>query len=121
MSSDNQRIQALGESGIMTTPMDLALAYRQLALKADGPVLAGLEGAVEFGTAQYAAVPGVKVAGKTGSTRSAAGNRIAWFCGFMPSRAPEVVVSVMLAGRSGGADAAPVAAQILEAYRAGRA
>jgi cell division protein FtsI/penicillin-binding protein 2 len=84
------------------------------------PILAGLEGAVDFGTAQLARVSGFRVAGKTGTTRSAAGNSIAWFAGFLPSRAPDTVVTVMLAGRSGGADAAPVAAQILEAYRAGR-
>jgi len=65
-------------------------------------------------------VAGVRVAGKTGSSRTAAGNRIAWFAGFQPSRSPEVVVAVMLAGRSGGSDAAPVASEILEAYRKGR-
>jgi cell division protein FtsI/penicillin-binding protein 2 len=44
----------------------------------------------------------------------------AWFCGFAPGRAASVVVTVMLEGRSGGADAAPVAAKILEAHFAGR-
>jgi cell division protein FtsI/penicillin-binding protein 2 len=38
----------------------------------------------------------------------------------MPSRAPEVVVTVMLPGHSGGSDAAPIAGEILEAYRAKR-
>lgn len=121
---DVQRMQALGESGILITPAELALAYRQLAVTASDPemhpILAGLEGAVEFGTAQNARVAGVTVAGKTGSTRNATRESIAWFTGFLPSRAPEVVVTVMLAGRSGGADAAPVAGQILAAYRAGQ-
>jgi cell division protein FtsI/penicillin-binding protein 2 len=123
-TSDAIRLQSLGEAGILTTPLELALAYRQLALKLSAPeiqpILAGLEGAVEFGTAQQARVKGTTVAGKTGSTRSGAGESIAWFAGFMPSRTPEVVVTVMLSGRSGGSDAAPVAAQILEAYRSGR-
>ena len=99
------------------------LAYRQLAITASRPemhsILEGLEGAVEFGTARNARIAGVTVAGKTGSTRNAAGESIAWFAGFLPSRDPEVVVTVMLSGRSGGADAAPVARQILEGYRAG--
>ena len=123
-SPDAQRIQALGESGVLVTPMELALAYRRLALRANEPemrsILTGLEGAVEFGTAQHARVTGATVAGKTGSTRSAAGDSIAWFAGFMPSREPEVVVTVMTTGRSGGSDAAPIASRILEAYRAGR-
>jgi cell division protein FtsI/penicillin-binding protein 2 len=117
---DMVRMQALGEAGVLITPLELALAYRQLALSATGPILAGLEGAVEYGTAQQARVAGATVAGKTGSTRSAAGGSIAWFAGFMPSRAAQVVVTVMLSGHSGGSDAAPVASQILEAYRAGR-
>lgn len=121
---DAVRLQAIGEAGILVTPLELALAYRTLAMESGTremlPVLAGLEGAVEFGTAQRARLDGVAVAGKTGSTRNAAGDFIAWFGGFLPSRAPETVVAVMLSGHSGGADAAPIAAQILEAHRAGR-
>jgi cell division protein FtsI/penicillin-binding protein 2 len=121
---DQVRMQALGEEGILTTPLALASAYRQLALKLDlpemQPILQGLEGAVDFGTAQRARVAGVRVAAKTGSTLSPAGDFIAWFAGFMPSRAPEVVVTVMLPGHSGGSDAAPIAGEILEAYRAKR-
>ncbi len=121
---DAIRLQALGEASIRITPVELALAYRQLALTVRlpemQPILAGLEGAVDFGTAQQARLPGTTVAGKTGSTRSSAGDSIAWFAGFMPSRAPEVVVTVMLSGHSGGSDAAPIAAQILDAHRKGR-
>ena len=117
--TDAQRLQALGEEGVRASVADLAAAYRWLALQPAGPVLAGLEGAVEYGTAQLARVPGETVAGKTGSVRTAAGNRIAWFAGFFPSRAPRVAIAVMMAGFSGGADAAPVAGKILAAYRAG--
>jgi penicillin-binding protein A len=122
-TSDAQRVQALGESGVVTSAMELALAYRKLAVSSQPetqPIIAGLDGAVEFGTAQNARIAGANVAGKTGSATTSAGAHVAWFAGFMPSHAPEVVVTVMLAGRSGGADAAPVAREILEAYRAGR-
>ena len=121
---DAARLQAIGEAGILVTPLELALGYRTLAMESGAtemlPVLTGLEGAVEFGTAQRAQIAGVTVAGKTGSTRNPSGDFIAWFAGFQPSRAPETVVAVMLSGHSGGADAAPVAAQILEAHREGR-
>jgi cell division protein FtsI/penicillin-binding protein 2 len=117
---DRQRLQALGEDGILVTTMGLAHAYALLARTAQAPVLAGLEGAVTFGTAQHARIVGALVAGKTGSTVAANGERLAWFAGFMPSRAPEIVVVVSLPGRSGGADAAPVAGRIFEAYRAGK-
>jgi cell division protein FtsI/penicillin-binding protein 2 len=75
---------------------------------------------VEYGTAQRARVGGVHIAGKTGSVIAESGAPIAWFAGFMPSSAPELVVTVMLQGHSGGSDAAPIAGRILEAYRAGR-
>ena len=117
---DGTRLQALGETGVAITVAELAAAYRLLALRAAPAVLAGMEGAVEYGTAQYAKVTGVTVAGKTGSVRTDSGELVAWFAGFLPSRQPEVAIAVMLQGRSGGSDAAPVAARLLDAYRAGK-
>jgi cell division protein FtsI/penicillin-binding protein 2 len=113
-------MQSLGEDGIVVTLSGLAMAYRGLALHAPESIVAGLEEAVDFGTAQRAQVAGVKVAGKTGSVRTQPGARIAWFAGFVPSRAPEAAIAVMLQGRSGGSDAAPIAGRILQAYRAGK-
>ena len=105
-------LQALGEEGIVVTPVELLLAYARLAKRMGDPryasVLEGLEGAVEFGTAQGARLTKCKVAGKTGSIAGAA-----WFAGFAPSRAPEVAVVVLVQGRSGGSDAAPVARDLL--------
>jgi len=117
---ESAQMQALGEDGVLVTAAGLAAGYRNLALSAPAPVRDGLECAVEFGTAQLARVPGLSVAGKTGSVRTSAGARVAWFAGFAPSRAPEVAAVVMLQGRSGGADAAPVAARVFEAWHAGR-
>jgi peptidoglycan glycosyltransferase len=121
---DGIRLQALGERGVLVTVAELALAYRSLAMNSAlpemRPIRDGLEGAVEFGTAQNAGVAGVKVAGKTGTALTSAGETIAWFAGFVPSVSPRVAIAVMVHGRSGGADAAPVAGRILEAYRAGR-
>jgi penicillin-binding protein 2 len=113
------QLQGLGDRGVLVTPLALAAAYHRLALKISqldlAPILEGLEGAVAFGTAQRAQVKGVTVAGKTGS----AGARAAWFAGFAPSRSPLAVVAVLVQGRSGGADAAPIAGRILEAHLGG--
>lgn len=117
------RLLALGEEGILTSAAELASAYRVLALQAGRAemqsIVAGMEGAVEYGTAQRARVAGVQVAGKTGSVIAASGAPIAWFAGFMPSRAPEVAIAVMRQGHAGGSDAAPIAGRILAAYRTG--
>jgi stage II sporulation protein D len=106
---DATRLQALGEDGIQVTLEELAAAYAGLATATDPAIRGGLEDAVAYGTAQRAAVAGVTVAGKTGSVRTAAGSRIAWFAGFTS----EVAVAVMVPGQSGGSDAAPVAGRLL--------
>ena len=117
------RLAALGEDGVLTTVNGLATAYRRLALRLSrpvmAPVLAGMEDAVEYGTAQRAKSASWNVAGKTGSVVSAEGAHVAWFAGFAPSRAPKVVAVVMVQGRSGGADAAPIAGRILDACARG--
>ncbi len=108
------QLQALGEEGILVTPVGMLLAYARLATRLDRKyicILEGLEGAVEFGTAQAAHVSGVKVAGKTGSIAGAA-----WFSGFAPSRSPKLAITVLVPGRSGGSDAAPIAASLFRKY-----
>jgi penicillin-binding protein 2 len=114
-----RQLQAIGEARVLVTPVGLLAAYARLALKAAGPILEGLEGAVEYGTAQLAAVPGVKVAGKTG-TVIVSGAHVVWFAGFAPSRAPEVAVVVAAQGRSGAMDAAPIGGRILATSFAGK-
>ncbi len=111
------QLQALGEEGIAVTPLELLLAYSRLAARLKeakfSAVKEGLEGAVEFGTAQAAKVAGLKVAGKTGSIVLRSGSPAAWFAGFDQ----ELAVVVLRAGRSGGADAAPVAAALFRNYK----
>jgi cell division protein FtsI/penicillin-binding protein 2 len=109
---DATRLEALGEDGIAVTLSELALAYRGLAGHADAAIRDGLEAAVAFGTAHLAAVPGLKVAGKTGSVRTSSGARIAWFAGF----SSDIAVAVMLQGRSGGSDAAPIARELFNQW-----
>jgi penicillin-binding protein 2 len=75
----------------------------------------------EGGTGAGARLPGVGVAGKTGTAQSVAkghagANRDhAWFAAFAPADDPEVVVVVLVErGGKGGQAAAPIARQILE-------
>lgn len=112
---DARQLQAIGEADVMLTPVGLLMGYARLALQAPEAVREGLEGAVEYGTAQLAALPKVKVAGKTGTVVTANGATVAWFAGFAPSRKPEVAVVAAVQGRSGGLDAAPIAGRMLGA------
>lgn len=119
-SEASLQLLALGEEGIRITPLELLRAYRGLAQGSAptmaGPIVSGLEGAVAFGTAQKARVDGISVAGKTGTVRAESGNRYGWFAGFAPSHQPQVALTVLVRGTSGGSDAAPIASRVLAAY-----
>ena len=114
------RLPALGEENIRLSAEELLRAYRRLRISE--AVRAGMCGAVSFGTAQWAALPHVSVAGKTGSGGTMGdGGRVAWFAGFAPSQQPEVMVVAMAAGGSGGSDAAPLAREAMVQYFGARA
>ena len=76
---------------------------------------------VENGTGSNARIPGVRVAGKTGTAQTGNDNpAVAWFVAFAPAQAPEVAVAVVVedagaAEVSGNQLAAPIARAVIEA------
>src|SRR5206468_3205582 len=81
-----------------------------------------MESVVQSGTGTAAQIPGVPVAGKTGTAQSNSGLPHCWFVAFAPAQNPKIAVAVMLldgggAGpnATGGTVAAPVAKTIMEA------
>jgi penicillin-binding protein A len=74
--------------------------------------------AVQSGTGVAAQIPGISVAGKTGTAETGiAGRNNTWFIAFAPADRPEVAVAVALSEQAGtgGATAAPIARSIMEA------
>jgi peptidoglycan glycosyltransferase len=72
---------------------------------------------VANGTGTAAQIPGVQVAGKTGTAEiSADVTPHAWFLGFAPAADPQVAVAVVIEnGGDGGTNAGPVARAVMEA------
>ena len=145
----SQALAALGEGDVVSTAAQLLDAYalianqgteyglwtnpagrprpkprRRIDLKNStyAALRSGLVGCVEYGTCQAAAVPGVEVAGKTGtaSALDGSGATQAWFVGFAPAERPEIALVVFLERGTGSHDAAPLAGKLLRYYFAGK-
>jgi penicillin-binding protein A len=78
---------------------------------------------VENGSGQAAQIPGVQVAGKTGTAqvREDVPDHN-WFIGFAPAENPTIAVAVFVAngGGTGGDVSAPIAQQVMQAYLEGQ-
>jgi cell division protein FtsI/penicillin-binding protein 2 len=118
---EEEQLTVLGVSGIRVTPLELATAYRWLALEmashpeslATHTVQAGLRDSAKFGMAGEANVGDISIGGKTGTAEGAATSRThGWFVGFAPAQKPSVVIAVYLPAAH-GADAARIAGAIL--------
>jgi peptidoglycan glycosyltransferase len=82
-----------------------------------------MERVVTEGTGRQAAVPGVRVAGKTGTATGASGFSNPWFIGFAPVDNPTIALAVFIEGSevsgesaSGGSVAAPIASQLIRIW-----
>jgi penicillin-binding protein A len=78
-----------------------------------------MELAVSGGTGTAAQIPGIRVAGKTGTAEIGRGNiHTTWFAAFAPADAPKIAIAVVVENQNGGFGgtvAAPIARQVMEA------
>jgi peptidoglycan glycosyltransferase len=77
---------------------------------------------VKSGTGTPGQIPGIEVAGKTGTAQHVQGVTYAWFTAFAPASDPQIAVAVVVEKNgndgtdiSGGKVAAPIARQVMEA------
>ncbi|WP_445150803.1 penicillin-binding transpeptidase domain-containing protein [Baekduia sp. Peel2402] len=119
---------AIGNKGVRAKPRvvseDPVLKNRAVSATVAGQVRDMMIGVVQGGTGTAAQIPGVTVAGKTGTAelRFTGGgaadpkNTDAWFVAFAPANDPKIAVGVMLVGAgAGGKAAAPIAKRVLAA------
>ena len=131
LASDGERVEPRLVRGTVDADGRLVEApeperHRAVAPETAGAVAEMLTAVVEDGTGGRAAVPGYRVAGKTGTAQKPSptsrgyeeGAYIATFAGFAPAEDPELVVAVMIdePGEAiyGGEVAAPVFAELME-------
>lgn len=139
---------AIGQGRVLSTPLEMAVAGAAIAMGGRRPIptLSAHDGArfapvtssnvagevqrmmvavVQSGTGTAAQIPGVQVAGKTGTAElrntaapgaSSPGNTDAWFVGYAPVGSPRIVVAALFPNQgAGGATAAPAVHDVLAA------
>ena len=129
---------AIGNGGVMMRPRLVrevrdtdGRVLRRSEPEAYGQPLSGpnadalaamMEAVVASGTGTSAQIPGVAVAGKTGTAQVEDGDPHAWFLAFAPAEAPEIAVAVVILNggdlgseATGGALSAPIAKAVMEA------
>jgi peptidoglycan glycosyltransferase len=77
-----------------------------------------MESVVTGGTGTAAQIPGIRVAGKTGTAEiGVQGRYVAWFIAFAPADHPTVAVAVAIENATGfgGQIAAPIAKSLMQA------
>lgn len=106
-------LEAVGPDGATRDLRPSPAAARQVIRSESAAELVDMmERSVDHAYAQRARMPGVRVAGKTGTAEAGEGKTPhSWFVGFAPADKPRVAVAVILEHRGSGAEAATIAAQ----------
>jgi penicillin-binding protein 2 len=109
-------IKAIGEKKVVK-PEYREKHYVGIDARHFAPVIHGMEQVVESGTAAFARIPGIKMAGKTGTVQNPHGKNHSVFVAFAPSDNPKIAIAVVVENAGYGASwAAPIASFIVEKY-----
>ena len=119
--------EVFNSAGVVTSITE-PNGWRRAMSPSTADVLADLmERVITSGTGSRAAVPGVRIAGKTGTAEVPNGDPHVWFVGFGPVDArpgtPQIAIAVLIESggdlgenATGGSVAAPVAQRVLSAF-----
>ncbi|MGQ9558047.1 MAG: peptidoglycan D,D-transpeptidase FtsI family protein [Desulfurispora sp.] len=84
-----------------------------------GRLALAMQQVVQSGTGKKARLPGMEIAGKTGTAENGQGLPHAWFVGFAPVQRPQIALAVLVENGGGGGEvAAPLAAQLFASFLA---
>ncbi len=108
----------LDREGRTTEEIEPEVQSEVMSQESAAQVRTMMEAVVERGTGTAAKIPGVQVAGKTGTAETQIGKKIndVWFIAFAPSRDPRVAIAVNVQDVPGfgGEIAAPIARDVMK-------
>ncbi len=106
--------------GVVTERIDPEEWRRAMSVATAAEVTTLMRDVVDNGTGRAAAIPGIAVAGKTGTAQAPVGANHAWFIGFAPADNPVYAIAVLVEhggelgdDATGGRVAAPMARDVL--------
>lgn len=109
--------------GVTLEELEISELGRAMTSETSQTLTQMMERVVTEGTGRQAAVPGVRVAGKTGTATGQGDFSNPWFIGFAPVDDPTIALAVLIEGSpasgesaSGGSLAAPIAAELFEVW-----
>ncbi len=108
--------RVIDKDGRVRDTIDPSRQGRVIETESADQLQAMMESVVEAGTATTARIPGVAVAGKTGTAERGDGSNNAWFISFAPADDPDVAIAVVVENTTGqgGQVAAPIAKRVME-------
>ena len=116
-----QRLFDFDGATVETTPLNPI--GRAMTPETAATLTSLMEQVVSDGTGRGASIPGIRVAGKTGTATGQGGFSNPWFIGFAPADDPTIAIAVLIEGTpvsgegaSGGSLAAPMAARIIQTW-----
>lgn len=124
LDMDEHLLQCIGESHVFTSPLALLNAFTRLLVRIQAApesvtsrvLRQGMSECVNQGTGMDARVPGMDLAGKTGTGGARARTHLnGWFLSFAPAATPRFAMVTFVEHGSGGADAAPLAGAVWKA------
>lgn len=75
---------------------------------------------LDGGSNYYGAIPGIEIAGKTGTAQNPQGESHGWFIAFAPADDPQIAIAVLMENSGfGSVSATPVASLLIEQYLTG--
>jgi peptidoglycan glycosyltransferase len=108
----------LAPNGKTVTTFEPERVRRVISRATAEALTAGMKAAVAGGTSTRAQIPGIEVAGKTGTAETGReGVNTVAFMAFAPADDPQVAIAVIVEGQhsTGGVTAAPIAKEVMQA------
>ncbi len=98
-------------------PIDHASRTLPVSKQTFGIIKEAMQGVVMQGTGTLAQIPGITVAGKTGTAQNPHGKDHAWFICFAPVENPKIAIAVLVENAGfGGSISAPIAREMMNYY-----